>query len=114
MQLCQDNITLIRPVRTQTTDTYLCYPIQDASFYQQSSSAQQGNGLTATGQIRIRIPETSMAEIDILPQIGDYIVKGTVEEMTGMRDIADFPHGKVRKVHDNRRQYCSHWAVICE
>lgn len=103
------DITLVRC----DGESYTCTPIQGVSWFEKVKMSVQDNGLVAARVVTVRIPEAQLPA-GTMPKVGDYLVKGQVETVTGRADLDAHPYAVVIGVGDNRRGTgLRHVVVTC-
>lgn len=73
---CTELVTLVHHVKTATSDSYVCYPIQGVSWYAKTETAVTADGAKAVNVYKVRIPEAVLPSC--LPEKLDYLVKGEI------------------------------------
>lgn len=108
---CDETITLVQLVENDDQDTYVCTPIQNASWFSKVTVALEYRGVRSADIVKIRIPEEDMPD-DVTIRNGDFVVRGTVSAtITKQADLAAYDHATVVSVGDNRRGSLRHWVV---
>lgn len=112
MLLCNESVTLIRHLREDDGDRYLCVPIRGASWYAKTEVVKTEKGLTTGNVLKCRIPEKLLPE-DVTPAKGDYLVHGVVEALEKLSDLNGLgpENFVITAVGDNRRGRFRHWLL---
>ncbi len=114
MLMCNETVTLVRHIKTKTSDAFTCIAIVGASWYGKTviqAPAQMGvNGVQPANVIKVRIPEENMPE-GLMIQKGDYLVRGMIAGVSNLDDLKGREYMKAMTVSDNRRGRMQHWAV---
>lgn len=108
MLACTDAITLVKC----DGEAYTATVIDRVSWYDKTQVKVEGTGLVFSNAVKVRIPASANAP---LPEVGDYILRGTLPQgivLEKPADLAPFHPRKVMAVADNRRGGLPHVAVV--
>lgn len=109
---CTETVTFVRLVKGADNDTYVATVFQGVSWFNKTRIKTENAGVVYDNAVQIRIPAAAITT-QSLPQVGDYIVRGTVMgEIARRSDIEAYAPRKVMAVGDNRRGGLPHVAVI--
>lgn len=108
---CDEDVTLVRHVKTPTADLYTCEVIRGVSWFEKSGAAlDASNGEKPSTQTIVRIPKNVCPAQ--LPASGDYIVRGALSAASITRAALDAMDAfRVATVGDNRRVFLHHVVV---
>lgn len=111
MLACDKTVTLIKC----DGETYTGTVIHGVSWFDQTSVKVEGTGMVFANATKIRIPAAVVPQI--LPQVGDQLILGTLPLKLVIKkpaDLAPYHPRKVMAVGDNRRGRLAHVVVICQ
>lgn len=97
---CSETVTLVHHVKEIDADTYACYPINGASWYEKVQVSTSSDGATPKSVIISRIPVENLPEC--LPEVSDYLVYGSVAAVARPSDLRGMKYFKITSVSDNR------------
>lgn len=106
---CNELATLVRHVKNEDSDSYVCYPLCGVSWYEKMETAVSADGARPVNIIKVRIPEEVMPPV--FPEKLDYIVKGEVSEIRRPADLKGKSYFQIGAVSDNRRGSLRHVLV---
>lgn len=106
---CDELITLVCHVKDGDSDSYICYPISGASWYEKVSVALSGDGAKPVNTFKVRIPEAALPSC--LPENLDFVVKGEISGISKPADLRGEIYFQVTAVSDNRRGRLPHVLV---
>lgn len=104
------NITLVKHIKTDTADAYACYSMANASWFSSVSIVTSGDGAKPVNSYTVRIPE-EYVPTSITPSPGDYVVKGVITSVKRPADLVGHEHFRVTAVGCNLRGNLPHWRV---
>lgn len=99
---CNRKVTLVHHVRGRDTDTYECHAIDGASWYEKVQVSTSSDGAKLSSVVISRIPENKLPLCS--PEIGDYLVMGTVETVSCPSDLRGMQYFKITSISDNRHE----------
>lgn len=104
---CTETITLVHHVKDDD-DTYICHTVKKASWFQKTTITTSADGAKPVNTFEVRI----FSDINTLsPALGDYIVKGIVENIEKPSDLKNEVYFRITSIGDNRRGGLAHWRV---
>ena len=106
---CNEVLTLVRHIKDQNGDRYVCYPINGASWYEKMVVATSGDGAKPVNVVKVRIPSKVVPAC--MPAKLDFIVKGKVEAVERPSDLKGQIYFQITAVSDNRRGPLDHVMV---
>lgn len=111
MLACTETVTLVRPLRRDDGDAYVCTVIQGASWHRKAVVTLDGDGARPAPVCRVRVPAERMPQ-GLAPQEGDYLVRGVLEAVQrAPADLAGREYVLLTTVGDNRRGRFPHWFL---
>lgn len=106
---CDEIITLVCHAQSGDSDSYLCYTISGASWYEKTETAISADGAKPVNVIKVRIPESKLPPV--FPEKLDYIVKGEVTGIERPADLKNETYFQITAISDNRRGRLPHVLV---
>lgn len=103
-------ITLVKHNKTDNGDTYACYSMTEASWYSSTTIVTSADGAKPVNTYTVRIPEENVPTA-IVPDLGDYVVKGVVTSVKRPSDLSTKEHFRITAVGCNLRGKLPHWRV---
>lgn len=91
---------------------YACRDLALCSWYGRVQVQPEGGGLVFQSQATIRVPALPLGQT-APPQVGEYVLPGAVEAVSGPEELAALGARRVLALGDNRRgPGLQHWVVI--
>lgn len=106
MLACTETVTLVKHYK-EDADRYVCYVLKQASWFAKTVIVTSGEGAKPANTFDVRI----FGVVPTIPAPGDYVVKGTVEDVTKPADLKGREYFRITSVGDNRRGMLPHWRV---
>ncbi len=108
MLMCNETVTVVRG----TGQGYTVQTYEGASWYDKTIVSVQNNGLAYANMVKVRLPEAVLEGAQMLPEVGDHIVRGAVESVPETpAELAAYSPRKIIRVGDNRRGKFPHLEV---
>lgn len=104
-----EKVTLVKHIKGEG-DTYACYSMDGASWFAKTSIVTSGDGAKPSNSYTVRIPSQYLPT-GIIPDTGDYMVRGVVIAVAKPSDLAGVEHFRITAVGANNRGNLSHWRV---
>lgn len=106
---CTETLTLVHHVKAKDADSYECYQINGASWYEKTQVAISADGAKPVNLITVRIPEAALPIC--LPEKLDFLVKGEISGVSKPADLKGSNYFQITAVSDNRRGSLPHVKV---
>lgn len=105
---CTETVTLIHHVKTEDGDAYICHTVNNASWFSKVTISTSADGAKPVNTYEVRLfGDFPWVEI----ALGDYMVKGIVDNIEKPSDLKNKPHFRITAIGDNRRGGLAHWRV---
>ena len=102
-----ETVTLVKHIKGEG-DTYACYTMNSASWFGKTTITTSGDGAKPVNSYTVRIPSQN---VPVVPDEGDYMVRGIVEHVAKPSDLAGVEHFRITAVGANNRGNLAHWRV---
>lgn len=112
MLACNKTITLVHRIKGTDGDTYRCYQIGSASWYNKLQTAVLDRGAREQRYTRVRFP--SLPDGAQIAQ-GDFMVNGIVTHVSRESDMEGLDYFTILDISNNTRGggvLLPHWSVI--
>lgn len=107
MLMCNQTVTLVHHVKGVDSDTYICTPYGNASWFKKRTISTDGDGAKPINTYETRI----MGNVEIFVSLGDYVVLGIVSSVEKPSDLETLDHFRITAIGDNRRGGLAHWRL---
>lgn len=104
---CTETVTIVHHKKGVDNDEYICTVKQDASWYKKNTISTSGDGAKPVNTYDVRILSTD----DNLAELGDYVVRGIVDNITKPADLKGLDCFRITAIGDNRRGSLAHWRL---
>lgn len=102
---CTETITLVHHLKDDD-DTYECHTANNASWFSKITISTSADGAKPVNTYEVRVFGDFLG---VTPALGDYIVKGVVENIETPRDLKNEVYFRITAIGDNRRGGLAHW-----
>ena len=103
-------VTLVKHKKTDNADGYVCYSMPGASWFASVSIVTAADGAKPANTYTVRVPSENMPT-GIVPDLGDYVVRGVVTDVSRPADLKGTEHFRITAVGCNLRGNLPHWRV---
>jgi hypothetical protein len=101
---CTETITLVHHIKDDD-DTYTCHTVNNASWFQKTTITTSADGAKPVNTFDVRV----FGEIlGVEPSLGDYVVKGIVDNIETPHDLKNEVYFRVTAISDNKRAPLPH------
>lgn len=108
---CTGILTLVRHIREDDGDRYICVPVAGASWFRKTAVAVSESGAKPVSTCVCRIPEGALPR-GAEPAVGDFLVRGAVAAVLwAPGDFRGLDYMQITSVGDNRRGRLRHWRA---
>lgn len=102
---CTETITLVHHIK-DNDDTYTCYTANKASWFSKITISTSADGAKPVNTFDVRVIDDFSG---VVPALGDYVVKGIVEDIESPADLKNKVYFRITAISDNRRGGLAHW-----